>query len=126
MADTVTPPEGGLTPNVQQVQSLIRNVGAGLGPILVLLGVVPAAKWATLMQAAQDSVGPIYALAGAALSVGLAIWGVLAHTSAAKRTAAAALPNTIVVVPPDIKALPDHAADPSVITPQKAAVRFAS
>lgn len=121
----ITPPEGGLSPNVQQVQSLIRNIGAGLGPILMLIGIVPPDKWAALMQAAQESIGPIYALAGAALSVGLAIWGVLSHTSAAKRTAAAALPNTTVVVPPDVKAA-DHASDPSVTTPQRAASRFAS
>jgi hypothetical protein len=76
-----------MTPNTDQILSLIRAILQIVGTSLMAKGVVTTADWTTY--------------SGAILMAAPIIWGLLAHTDGAKIAAVAAMPDVekIVVQP---------------------------
>lgn len=113
MADTSLFPA--LGPMGSVITSVVVAAGAAGAGYLAHAGII---------QGTDQSV-----VAGVIVSILVSLGGIaykaISSRMAAKVTAVAAEPGHTVVVPPEVKALPDHADDSSVITPQKAAIRFA-
>jgi hypothetical protein len=99
-----------MTPNVDQILSIVRwllSVGGPLGALLVARG-MPAGD-VTALQ------GSIIAVIGAAPPVISFVWGLFAHTNSSKIAAVAAMPDVekIVVQPQATDGVGAALADPT-------------
>lgn len=82
-----------MLPNTDQVLSLVRSVLTIVGAMLIAKGLVSTADWTTY--------------AGAILAVVPPVWGLFAHTDAAKLKSVEAMPEVIKI---DVTALAANSA----------------
>ncbi len=102
-----------MTPNPDQIKSLVRWFVSTFGGMIA--GWFAAKGWFTIDQVLNVLNSP--ALAGAAASIVVAVWGMLVHTQAATVASANAMPlvaGVITVPTVEGKALADSVPDATV------------